>query len=175
MVWRSILTFRLTSLDLVITPISLSHLILDPASEVFESDHFLIYCCFNFVRPHFSTHRVTSRSFRNFNLVGFERDLNFINDLLTDSRIPMVDDFVSPIESFFLSLMNSHAPLRSHSFRPSSHSRFHLSENALNAKRRKRKIERQIFSLRKLRMQVRENLLNEFRISRKLARVAINI
>ena len=36
-------THRLgNTLDLVITPASLSHLISDPLSEIFESDHFLI-------------------------------------------------------------------------------------------------------------------------------------
>ena len=168
-------THRLgNTLDLVITPASLSHLISDPVSEIFESDHFLISCRFNLVRPHLSPHRVTSRSFRNLNLAGFGKDVNFMSDLLINSPISKVDDFVSSMDKLFLSLMNTHAPLRSHTFRPSLHSHFHLSENALSAKRRRRKIERQLSSLRKLCVQVPDDLLQEFRISRKLARAAIN-
>ena len=168
-------THRLgNTLDLVITPASLSHLISDPVSEIFESDHFLISCRLNLVRPHLSPHRVTSRSFKNLNLAGFGKDVNFISDLLINSPISKVDDFVSSMDKLFLSLMDSHAPLRSHTFRPSLHSHFHLSENALSTKRRRRKIERQISSLRKLCVQVPDDLLQEFRISRKLARAGIN-
>ena len=82
----------------------------------------------------------------------------------------MVDDFASSMERLFLSLIDSHASLRTHSFCPS----FHLSENALTAKRRRRKIETQISSLRKLRKQISDSLLNELRISRKLACAVIN-
>ena len=168
-------THRLgNTLDLVITTASLSHLISDPVSEIFESDHFFISCRLNLVRPHLSPHRVTSRSFRNLNLAGFGKDVNFISDLLINSPISKVDDFVSSMDKLFFSLMDSHAPLRSHTFRPSLHSHFHLSENALSAKRRRRKIERQISSLRKLCVQVPDDLLQKFRISRELARAAIN-
>ena len=73
------------------------------------------------------------------------------------------------MNKLFLSLMDSHASLRSHTFRPSLYSHFHLSE-----KRRRRKIERQISSLRKLCVQVPDDLLQKFRISRKLAHAAIN-
>ena len=76
------------------------------------------------------------------------------------------------MDKLFLSLMDSHAPLRSHTFRPSLHSHFHLSENALSTKRRRRKIERQISNLRKLCVQVPDDLLQKFRIL--LARAAIN-
>ena len=151
----------------------LSHLISDPVSEIFESDHFLISCRLNLVRPHLSPHRVTSRSFRTLNLAGFGKDVNFMNDLLINSPISKVNDFVSSMDKLFLSLMDSYAPLRSHTFRPSLHSHFHLSENALSAKRR-RKIERQVSSLRKLCVQIPDDLLQKFRISRKLARAAIN-
>ena len=113
-------THRLgNTLDLVITPDSLSHLIPDPVSKIFESNHFLISCRFNLVRPHLSPHRVTSRSFRNLNLAGFGKDVNFISDLLINSPISKVDDFVSSMDKLFFSLMDSHAPLRSHTFRPS--------------------------------------------------------
>ena len=167
-------THRLrNTLDLVITPSSLSHLISDPVSEIFESDHFLISCRLNLVRPHLSPHRVTSRSFRNLNLAGFGKDVNFISDLL-NSPISKVDEFFSSMDKLFFSLMDSHASLRSHTFRPSLHSHFHLSKNALSAKRRRGKIERQISSLRKLCVQVPDDLLQKFRISRKLARAAIN-
>ena len=163
------------TLDLFITPASLSHLISDLVSEIFESDHFLISCRLSLSRHHLSPHRVTSRSFRNLNLACFGKDVNFINDLLINFPISKVDDFVSSMDKLFFSLMDSHAPLRSHTFRPSLHSHFHLSENALSAKRRRRKIERQISSLRKLCVQVvPDDLLQKFRISRKFARAAIN-
>ena len=177
-------THRLgNTFDFFITPISLSHLISDSASEVFESDYFLLSCCLNyfllscclnFVRSHLSPHLVTSRSWRNLNSAGFERDLKFINDLLNNSPISMIDDFFSSIDRLFVSLMDFRASLSTHFFHPSFHSHFHLSENAFSAIRWRRKIERQISSLRNLRMQVSDNLLDQVRVSSKLAHATVN-
>ena len=47
-------THRLgNTLDLVITPASLSHLISDPVSEIFETDNFLISCVLTTYGPTF--------------------------------------------------------------------------------------------------------------------------
>ena len=73
----------------------------------------------------------------------------------------------------FQSLIDHHAPFRTHIFRPSSHSYHKLSTDAIATKRKKRKLERKISLLLRSSKPVPASLLAALKESRKTARALI--
>ena len=73
----------------------------------------------------------------------------------------------------FQSLIDHHAPFRTHIFRPSSHFHHKLSTDAIAAKRKRRKLERKIFLLLRSSKPVPASLLAALKESRKTARALI--
>ena len=73
----------------------------------------------------------------------------------------------------FQSLIDHHAPFRTHIFRPSSHSHPKLSTDAIAAKRKRRKLERKFSLLLRSSKPVPASLLAALKESRKTARALI--
>ena len=73
----------------------------------------------------------------------------------------------------FQSLIDHHAPFRTHIFHPSSHSHHKLSTDAIAAKRKRRKLERKISLLLRSSKPVPASLLAALKESRKTARALI--
>ena len=73
----------------------------------------------------------------------------------------------------FQSLIDHHAPFRTHIFRPSSHSHHNISTDAIAAKRKRRKLERKISLSLRSSKPVPASLLAALKESRKTARALI--
>ena len=73
----------------------------------------------------------------------------------------------------FQSLIDHHAPFRTHIFHPSSHSHHKLSTDAIAAKRKRRKLERKISLLLRSSKPVPASLFAALKESRKTARALI--
>ena len=131
-------------LDLIITSKPNSHLIQKIGRETFDSDHYLILCSLNLAPPPLPPRILISRSFENFDDAVFEKDLRPIHNTLTNLSDVPVKEFLTKMNNSFQSLIDHHAPFRTHIFRPSSHSHYKLSTDAIAAKRKRLKFERKI-------------------------------
>ena len=131
-------TQRLSNiLDLIITPKPNSHLIQEIGRETFDSDHYLILCSLNLAPSPLTPRIVISRSFENFDDAVFEKDLRHIHNTLTNLSDVPVEEFLTTMNNFFQSLIDRHAPFRTHIFSPSSHSHHKLSTDAIAAKKKR--------------------------------------
>ena len=154
-------------LDLTITPKPNSHLIQEIGRETFDSDHYLILCSLNLAPLPLPLRIVISLTFENFDDAVFEKGLRHIHNTLTNLSDVPVEEFLTTMNNFFQSLIDHHAPFRTHIFRPSSHSHHKLSTDAIAAKRKRRKLER------KNSLFVPASFLAALKESRKTARALI--
>ena len=127
-------------LDLIITPKPNSHLIQKIGRETFDSDHYLILCSLNLALPPLLPRIVISRFFKNFDDAVFEKDFRHIHNTLTNLSDDPVEEFLTTRNNSFQSLIDQHAPFRTHIFRPSSHSHHKLSTDVIAAKRKRRNL-----------------------------------
>ena len=160
-------------LDFIIAPKPNSHLIQEIGKETFDSDHYLILCSLNLAPPPLPPRIVISRSFENFDDAVFEKDLRHIHNTLTNLSDVPVEEFLKTMNNSFQSLIDHHAPFRTHIFRPSSHSRHKLSTDTVAAKKKRRKLERKISLLLSSSKPVPASLLAALKESRKTARALI--
>ena len=129
-------------LDLIIIPKPNSQLIQEIGREIFDSDHYLILCSLNLASPPLPPRIVISRSFENFDNGVFEKDLRHTHNTLTNLFGVPVEEFLTTMNNSFQSLIDHHAPFRTHIFRPNSHSHHKLTTDAIAAKRKRRKREK---------------------------------
>ena len=163
-------THRLGNIfDLIITPKLNSHLIQEIGRATFDSDHSLIICSLNLAPPPLPPRIVISRSFENFDDAVFEKDLRHIHNTLTNLSDVPVEEFLTTMNNSFQSLIDYHAPFRTHIFRPSSHSHHKLSTDAIAAKKKRRKLERKISLLLRSSKPVPASLLTALKEARKTA------
>ena len=160
-------------LDLIITPEPNSHLIQDIGRKTFDSDHYLILCSLNLAPPPLPPHIVISRFFKNFDDAVFEKDLRHIHNTLTNLSDVLVEEFFTTMNNSFQSLIDHHAPFRTHIFPPSSHSHHKLSTDAIAAKKKRQKLQKKIFLLLRSSKLVPASLLAALKESRKTARALI--
>ena len=160
-------------LDLIITPKPNSHLIQEIGRKTFDSNHYLILCSPNLAPPSLPPRIVISRFFENFDDAVFEKDFRHIHNTLTNLSDVPVEEFLTTMNNSLQSLIDHHAPFRTHIFRPSSHSHHKLSTEAIAAKRKKRKLERKISLLLRSSKPVPASLLTALKESWKTARALI--
>ena len=160
-------------LDLIITQKPNSHLIQDIGRETFNSDQYLILCSLILAPPPLSPCIAISRFFENFDDAVFEKDLRHIHNTLTNLSDVTVDKFFTTMNNSFQFLINHHAPLHSHIFRPSSHFHHKLFTDAIAAKRKRRKLERKISLSLRSSKPVPASLLAALKESRKTDRALI--
>ena len=160
-------------LDLIITPKPNSHLIQEIGRKTFDSDHYLILCSLNLAPPPLPLRIVISRSFENFDDAVFEKDFRYIHNTPTNLFDVSVEEFLTTMNNSFQSLIDHHAPFRTHLFRTSSHSHHKLSTDAIAAKRKRRKLERKISLFLRSSKPVPASLLAALKESRKTARALI--
>ena len=156
-------------LDLIITPKLNSYLIQEIGRETFGSDHYLILCNLNLASPPLPPCIVISRSFENFDDAVFEKNLRHIHNTLTNLSDVPVEEFLTTMNNSFQSLIDHHASFRTHIFRLSSHSHHKLSIDVIAAKRKRRKLERNISLLLRSSKPVPASLLAALKKSRKTA------
>ena len=160
-------------LDLIITPKPNSHLIQEIGKKTFDSNHYLVLCSLNLASPPLPHRIVISLSFENFDDAIFERDLRHIHNTLTNLSDVPVEEFLTTMNNSFQSLIDRHAPFRTHIFHPSSHFHHKLSTDEIAAKRKRRKLERKISLLLRSSKPVPACLLAALKESRKTARALI--
>ena len=157
-------------LDLIITPKPNSHLIQKIGRETFDFDPYLILCSLNLAPPPLPPRIVISRSFENFDDAVFEKDFRHTYNTLPNlSDVPVL----TTMNNSFQSLIDHHAPLRTHIFRPSIHSHPKLSTDVIAAKRKRRKLERKVSLLLRSSKLVPASLLAVLKESRKTARALL--
>ena len=157
-------------LDLIITPKPNSHLIQEIGREPFDPDHYLILCSLNLAPPPLPPRIVIFRFFENFDDAVFEKDLRHIHNTLTNLSDVPVEELLTIMNNSFQSLIDHHAPFRTHIFLPSSHSYLKLSTDAIAARRKRRKLERKISLLLRSSKPVPASLLAAFKEYRKCLR-----
>ena len=133
----------------------------------------LILCSLNLAPPPLPPRIVISRSFENYDDAVFEKDLRHMHNTLTNLSDVPVEEFLTTMNNSFQSLIDHHAPFRTHIFHSSSHSHRKLSTDAIAAKRKRRKLERKISLLLRSSKPVPASLLAALKESRKTARALI--
>ena len=101
------------------------------------------------------------------------RKISDIHNTLTNLSDVPVEEFLTTMNNSFQSLIDHHAPFRTHIFCPSSHSHHKLSIDAIAAERKRRKLERKISLLLRSSKPVPASLLAALKESRKTARALI--
>ena len=159
--------------DLIITPKPNSHFIQEIGRKTFDSDHYLMLCSLNLASPPLPPRIVISPFFENFDDAVFEKDFRHIHNTLTNLSDVPVEEFLTTMNNSFQSLIDHHAPFRTHIIRPSSHSHHKLSTDAIAAKRKRRKFEGKIFLSSRSSKPVPASLFAALKESRKTARALI--
>ena len=113
-------------LDLIITPKPNSHLIQEIGRKTFDFDHYLILCSLKLAPSPLPPRIVISHSFENFDDAVFDKDLRHIHNTLTNLSDVPVKEFLTTMNNSFQSLIDHHAPFRTHIFRPSSYSHHNI-------------------------------------------------
>ena len=132
---------KFSLLDLIITPSSsklVSSTLVVPSHEI--SDHCLVLAKLNTVRPKPPQRTYQYRDIKNINLDIFKQTIE--SSTLFSDPAPTVDGFVNQMESNITSILDELAPLKTGHRSGPRHSKNWLSPMAIEAKKRRRRLER---------------------------------